>query len=97
MSHKHTQRPWLVQGHTIYALSDPRRPSNVFQAQFSATGPDAVSPEELRANVLAASAAPDLLEACEAALAVLGRQGYGDGDLCRSLAAAIAKAKGGGP
>jgi hypothetical protein len=40
------------------------------------------------------AAAPDLLAACEAALAKLGTQGYGDTELCKQLNDAIVSACG---
>ena len=90
---KHTPRPWLVEGRTVYALNDDG------YNRFSALVQDAHTPgDELEANARLMAAAPELLKACEEALDDLvdedGVYFSGDESLVKQLRAAIAKALG---
>lgn len=108
---KHTPGTWLSEGTTLYALNDDG--VNRFQASFcpgymtySKRGEKQwTSAEEVLANVALAKAAPDLLEALEAAATALewakhhleeaGVESAQVSGTIPEARAAIAKAKGG--
>ncbi len=81
--HKHTPGPWIVgisedfSGWPMFRLRDMEN-----------SDPNA---REAQANARLIAAAPDLLAACESALALLGNPGD-DGPVSTALRAAIAKA-----
>jgi len=87
----HTKGPWLISGSTVYAINQDD--CNRFSARVYEGHDDfdkKISREEVEANALLMSAAPEMLAALEAVLSVADRATV-EFDLART---AIAKAKG---
>jgi hypothetical protein len=101
----HTPGPWLLTGHTVYALDEvgqTNRFSCNMQAGYSYYGrtvKERVSNDELTANARLIAAAPELLEALRIArmqVALLGGEMDAvNSDVLSIADAAIAKATGG--
>lgn len=76
---KHTDGPWLVEGHTVYSLMHHgwNRGVEVLKNRFWATcyHDRSVTDEEAAANARLIAAAPELLEALKATWAVIDATG----------------------
>ncbi len=94
---KHRPGPWHVSkylGEPSGTLQVVHASGDVQVADCRETWGYRLSVEEAQANARLIAAAPDLLEACKAALAVREKNGMGEVGVSAQLRAVIAKAEG---
>ena len=90
---KHTEGPWFVPTPLYRTYYVEARIDGGMLQEVASCGPTA-DPTQQAANARLIAAAPDLLEALEASLALIDLAIPFEGDVTRKARAALAKAKG---